>query len=88
MGAYKNSLPEDIDITDPRDTGEYGEPQDAPEPDEDELKLGWAMHNIDGDIAHLEELVKRHQIPLDDADKIRAYADRLTDVAVKVEVPF
>lgn len=88
MSKIKRSLPEDFDVTDPRDTGNYGEVAvvDINDPAiQDELKLVFAIRDIEGGIDALEQ----HNIIIGvNPDEIRAYADRLVDIALKIEKPF
>ncbi len=82
MSLTKRALPEDIDVTDPRDTGNYGETE---LPDENELSIGWGMFDMNSTITRLEQ----HSVLLGvNPDELRAYADRLVDLALKIEKPF
>lgn len=84
MSMTKRALPEDIDITDPRDPGVYPGEENA-EPTEAELLVGHTMHDLDSCISRVEADPNAFT---GEADALRAYADRLVDVALKIDKPF
>lgn len=79
MGKLKNSLPEDIDITDPRDPGEY--PGEVTEPSD----VDWAVVEINRSLAILES-TPASTTPF--AAELDIYANRLANVAQEASVPF
>lgn len=73
------------DQTDPRDPGASPEQEayEAKKAEEREIGLGHLMHGIDSSISHLEKDNMGAN-----PDELRAYADRLQDLAAKIEKPF
>lgn len=86
MGKLKQSLIDTPleDQTDPRDPGVYPGEETA-EPTEAELLCGWTMFDLNGLVSRMEQNPNAFT---GEADHIRAYADRLVDVALKIEKPF
>lgn len=74
------------DQSDPNEPSTYGadhEAYEAKKAEEREIGLGHLMHDIDSSISHLEKDNMGAN-----PDELRAYADRLQDLAAKIEKPF
>lgn len=77
MSKIKRSLPEDIDVTDPRDTGNYGEPDvfvDA------ERAVSYSLWEITKAIAVLEKYPKE---AYESRKELIAHATALTKLSEK-----
>lgn len=82
MSNIKRSLPEDIDITDPRDSGNYDLTVPALVDSPDDMDL--AIANLLGAIAHVE-----HQTPADKIvylDSLGEARDRLNGMIGNIEL--
>ena len=85
MGALKQSLIDTPleDQTDPRDTGEYGEPNTKE--DLEELALGFTMVELSNAIKTIEQDPEKFRSEYDEIDSLTA---RLQEVIAKLDKPF
>lgn len=84
MSLTKRALPEDIDVTDPRDPGVYpGEPTAA---DEQEIATGWAIFELAKAANFLNE--NASSLTVGDLRDISKAVHKLQDIPSKVRKPF
>ena len=76
MSLTKRSLPVDVDVTDPRDTGNYGEPDEPTASD-------WAMAELNNAIITLEKNGATGYI-----SEVKEYRERLQEVIKNTLKPF
>lgn len=74
MSLTKRALPEDIDLTDPRDTGNYGQPEEPTASDWAISELYNAVGTLEkkgaiGYVVELKEIRARLQTVIDNAVK-------------------
>lgn len=77
MSLTKRALPEDVDVTDPRDTGHYGEPE-ALEPDH----VGFLLWELERTTKGLEEHAKT--ITVGDLQTLASSVERLQGIVKHV----
>ena len=80
MSKTKRALPEDIDITDPRDTGNYGEVDSPSDTDMSMAGLFSALSTVE-QRASIGELFGY-------LDELRAIRERVDDLIREAERPF
>lgn len=83
MSKIKRSLSEDFSVLQGDELD--GSPDIVAEVQEAQIGVGHAMHSIDTSISFLE---KNPELLLGEEDHLRAYADRLQDLAAKAGIPF